>query len=259
MKSKMSKHFSTSLLFSNNVTDLSFGRYFFKLLQELYPELMPKKYGNTEPLKNSFDDDIEKMLSICWQNQFIWKPKIKDTLAFWSFSSLFGKQRLHSSLFLSGNPDKFRLTDIKLFYRELVSHNPADIGHIHILAEPEFNHNKRYYNEMVWALNIGFTTLELKKFLPNLAWGMFFGKPYIEMIGLEKLLKTPAYLVEQWHGGIYIQVTKDINDTYQEYDEFDRMRTRIKEYLGLHYFFSPDLSKSDYRVPTFNFSLYGEQ
>jgi hypothetical protein len=254
MKSKISTHFTTSLLLPIDVSDSSFGRFFFRTLQNLYPDLMPRKYGYTEPLKNVFDGDIEKMLMNCWQKGFIWKPQPRGTLAFWDFSVLFGEQRLHSSLCLSGNPKNFRLVDIKLLYRELIRHSPTDIGHIHILAEPELNHYKRYYNEMVWALNIGFATIELKKYIPNLAWGMFFGKPYVEMIGLEKLLIAPAFLVEQWNDGVYIQVTENIEDTFRNYEEFNKKRMQIKEYLGREYFFSPDLGKDDYRVPHFDFS-----
>jgi hypothetical protein len=245
--------FSTSLLLPIDIDDLSYGRFFFKTLQEIYPELMPRKYGLTEPLKNIFDGDIEKMLSTSWKDGFIWKPQEKGIEAFWRFSVLFGERRLHSKLLIYGNPKKFRLNDIKLLYHELIKRDPVDIGHIHILSEIEVNHNKHYYNEMTWDLNIGFNTIPLEKYIPNIAWGMFFGKPYIEMIGLEKLLKTPAYLVERWGDVIYIQITEHIEDTFEEYEEFDKLRTQVKEYLGQQYFFSPDLSKNAYQVPTFNF------
>jgi hypothetical protein len=254
MKSKISKHFTASLLLPIDVSDLSFGRFFFGILQELYPALMPIKYGFTEPLKNTFDGDVEKMLSTCWHKGFIWRPQLRGTLAFWDFSVLFGDERLHSSLCLSGSPKKFRVADIKVVCRELIRHSPTDIGHIHILAEPEFKHYWNYHDEMISCLNIGFVTVKLKKYIGNFAWGMFFGKPYVEMIGMEKLLKTPAYLVERWHDGVYIQVTDNIEDTFLNYEEFDKKRTRIKEYLGSQYFFNPDFGKNDYRVPNFDFS-----
>ena len=136
----------------------------------------------------------------------------------------------------------------------MIRYKPADIGYIHILAEPEFNQYRNYYDEMLSCLNIGFVTVKLKKYIGNLAWGMFFGKPYVEMIGLEKLLKSPAFLVEQWHDGVYIQVTDNIEDTFLNYEEFDQKRTRIKEYLGPQYFFNPYFGKNDYKVPNFNFS-----
>jgi hypothetical protein len=260
--------FSTSLLLPIDIDDLSYGRFFFKTLQEIYPELMPRKYDYIEPLKNVFDGDIEKMLSICWKpksisphrsHQFIWKPQIRSTEAFWSFSSLHGNQKIHSDLLIYGSPKKFKLANIKTLYLELMRHNPVDIGHIHILSEIEVNHNKNYYNEMVQPLQIGFVTLRLKKYIPNLAWGTFFGKPYIEMMGLEKLLETHAYLIERWGDGVYIQITENIEDTFQKYEEFDELRTQIKEYLGRQYFFSSDLPKSEYRVPNFVFSCDKEQ
>jgi hypothetical protein len=256
MKSKISKHFSTGLLLPIDISDLSFGRFFFEILQKLYPDLMPRKYGLTEPLKNIFDGDIEKLLLSYWKDGFIWKPTQKGTEAFWRFSTLFGKQRLHSELLIYGNYKKIVVDNIKLLYRELVRHTPADIGHIHILAEPEFKHYWNYHDEMISCLDIGFVTIKLKKYIGNFAWGMYFGKPYVEMMGLEKLLKSPAYLVEQWHDGVYIQVTDNIEDTFLNYEEFDKKRTRIKEYLGPQYFFNPDFGKNDYRVPDFDFSIH---
>lgn len=258
MNSKISSHFSTSLLLPIDASDLSYGRVFFKVLQETYPDMMPRKYGNTEPLKNVFDGDIEKMLLTSWKDTFIWKPTVKSAEALWHLNTLPEQQKIHCGLLMSGNPNKFRIDDIKMLYCELIKHNSAHIGHIHLLAEPELKQYRNYYNEMVWALNIGYTTLELKKFIPNLAWGTFFGKPYIELIGLEKLLKAPAFLVEKWHDGVYIQVSENIEDTSQKFDEFDRLRTRIKEHLGHQYFFSPDLPKSEYRVPEFKFSMSDE-
>jgi hypothetical protein len=255
--------FTTSLLLPIDIDDLSYGRFFFKTLSEIYPELMPRRFGDTEPLKNVFDGDVEKMLSICWQpksasphrsHQFIWRPKMKGTLAFWTFSTLFGDQKLHSDLHLSGRPKEFRINNIKMLYRKLIEYKSADIGYIHNPAESEFNKNKNYYNEMVYPLDIGFVTVELKKYIPNIAWGMFFGKPYIEMMGLEKLLNAPAFLVEKWHDGVYIQVTENIEDTFLNYEEFDRKRTLVKEYLGLQYFFNPDLGRNDYQAPNFVFS-----
>jgi hypothetical protein len=253
MKSKITKHFSTSLLFPIDIDNLSYGRHFFEIVQKIYPELMPRKYGNIEPLKNDFDGDIEKMLLTCWRDMFIWKSKVRSTEALWNINNIFGEQRIHSGLVIYGNPNKFKIDNIKALYRELIKHNSADIGHIHILAEPELQHYKQYYNEVVSALNVGFNTIPLKRCIGNLAWGMYFGKPYIEMIGLEKLLKTPAFLVEQCNDVVYLQVTENIEDIFHKYEEFERLRTQIKEYLGRQYFFHPDLAKNEYCVPMFNF------
>lgn len=254
MKSQLHTHFSTSLLLPIDVSDLSFGRFFFEMLQSNYPWLMPRKYGLTEPLKNIFDGDIDKMLSTSWKDGFTWKLQEKGTEALWSFSFFFRNQWIHSALHIYGNPKKFRIADIKSFYCELMTHGSADIGHIHIISDIEVNRNKQHHNETTWALNTGYTTLELMKYIPNLAWGMLFGKPYIEMMGLEKLLNAPAFLVEKWHDGVYIQITENIEDTYKNYEEFDKKRMQIKEYFGRQYFFLPDLPKSEYRVPNFDFS-----
>ncbi len=263
MKSETGGHFSAALLLPVTIDDVSYGNRFFKILQDIYPDLMPRKYGDTEPLKHVFDGDIEKMLSISWrprsaspycEHQFIWKPQLRGTLAFWSFSSMFGDQKLHSSLAISGKPSKFRLTNIESLHRGLMRHSPVDIGHIHILAHPELDHYKRYYDEMVSCLNIGFVTVKLKRYIGNLAWGTFFGRPYVEMMRVERLLSAPASVVERWGDGVYIQVTENIEDTVDNFEEFDRLRMEIKEHLGRHYFFSPDLPKSEYRAPTFDFT-----
>lgn len=252
MSSKISAHLSTSLLLPIDISDISFGRGFFEILQENYPEMMPRKYGNTEPLKNVFDGDLEKMLSTCWQHQFIWKSKVRGVEALWGFSCLMGEQKLHSELLLYGDFGKFKMDNIKLLHHRLMLHHNVDIGHIHILGEPELKRYKNYYNEVVSALNVGFSTVVLKRYIGNLAWGMYFGKPYIELIGLEKLLKAPAFLVEQFNDVVYLQITEHIEDVICNYDEFDRLRTQIKKYLGRQYFFSPDLAYNEYSVPTFH-------
>lgn len=72
------------------------------------------------------------------------------------------------------------------------------------------------------------TPIDLEIRLPEIRWMNYYGKPYIEMFGEEKLIRTPCYKVEKISDEVIaIQATenlfKDINDG---------VKIAIKKHLG---------------------------
>lgn len=75
--------------------------------------------------------------------------------------------------------------------------------------------------------------------LTDIVWLNVFGRPYVDMIGRERLLSTPAYSVKELpNGAIVVQASESpFEHGSKEYDERCK---KIKEHIGLQYFFDWD-------------------
>ncbi len=97
--------------------------------------------------------------------------------------------------------------------------------------------------------------VELEIRLPEIRWMNYYGKPYIEMFGEEKLMRTPCYKVEKISDGlIAIQATENLFE-----DIHDEVKATIKKYLGEDAFVWDNKRALSYkdkggRVPKFDFS-----
>jgi hypothetical protein len=107
------------------------------------------------------------------------------------------------------------------------------------------------------------TTNILNHWMPDIPWASVFGPEYIQMFGMEKLLAAPAYCVEQLSDdAIFMQLTGDMNDLFDEFKMVMTKREQIKHYLGYDCFYQKEMnyycknpadlpSETPYRVRTF--------
>lgn len=87
-------------------------------------------------------------------------------------------------------------------------------------------------------------TIELIHCLPDMYWGVVFGKAYSELFGMDKLLSVPAYHVEQLSDdAVYIQLSETLGDVLTDFDDVQAVREKVKEHLG-NAFFKPELAYS---------------
>lgn len=95
--------------------------------------------------------------------------------------------------------------------------------------------------------------LNLKIRLPEIRWMNFYGKPYVEMFGKEKLLSTPCFKAEAITEDIIaIQATENLFENIP-----DEVKTNIKMHLGKDAFVWGNKSiwtYKDSKVPKFDFS-----
>ena len=74
--------------------------------------------------------------------------------------------------------------------------------------------------------------------IPNLYWVNFFGKPYVEMIGVDKVRMSPCHRIEEMSdGGIMLMLTETPEESISK--EGRAKAKEVKEHLGIQYFFDP--------------------
>jgi hypothetical protein len=74
------------------------------------------------------------------------------------------------------------------------------------------------------------------RYLPGIFTANFFGRPYTDLIGRDRLLNAPAPRVESVDAGVLVV----LGDDPREWDSIDRRRLddEVVEYLGREFFFS---------------------
>lgn len=78
-----------------------------------------------------------------------------------------------------------------------------------------------------------------------------FGEPYASHFGREVVRSAPAAVVEELGPNQFsLQLTDDLADVSERYDEFETRRESVKRHLGKTAFFDPDSPPFDpYELP----------
>ncbi len=88
--------------------------------------------------------------------------------------------------------------------------------------------------------------------LPGVYWANFFGRPYIEFFGREKLLAAPCYEVREINDDLILLVTAESLNA-PELIESDEVVNQVKEYLNQNAFAGPHFPQEPCAVPNFSF------
>ena len=150
---------------------------------------------------------------------------------------------------LPSRAGEFTIDPAVRFLRGLHRHVPIDVASIHVDHDTDFEDRVRY-RRRVEPFIAGLTTHCLRKGLPDVSWAMLFGPPYIQLFGLQHLLRTPAAVVEEMAGGVYVQLTEDTNDVGVHRESYLAAQRAAREHLGADAFLG-DASAGQIRVPEF--------
>jgi hypothetical protein len=98
---------------------------------------------------------------------------------------------------------------------------------------------------------------DMVKHLPAIYWSQVFGPPYVRLFGLDKLLSTPAFKVEQLGPeSVYIQLTETLFDVRERTDHVKGIRQQVIAHLDPDnniIFNANNPPDHIYRVPDFQF------
>ena len=230
-----------------------FARFFWSLLRDEFSELFPGMYGRDEPLSfqisnSSVDPLVEIGLENCYS--IIWKPRDRPNVeGILDFTN--GKR--HSAVTIYGNPKQLSAPELQKVILRTASEVPVVVGFVHLICDAEFEATRPWNRQLYQPFNSGINPRELERYLPNLAWLTFFGRPYVDIMGADVLANTPAYWVEQVDDGYYVQLTEDIYDVANNYEAFDAVLEEAKAHIGRKFFFDKTGEVEQYVAPEFKY------
>lgn len=165
-----------------------------------------------------------------------------------------GKQTAWLSVWT--NVDKLESASIlSELLMDVASRFGATYGYMHYISDPEIRNGNIGDTVKGNASNpsmMVMTRWKLVRCLPDLYWANIFGPEYVELFGgRERVLSTPAPTIKELAPNtFYIQLSNDILDFVNRYDEIDALRERVKEHLGRDCFFDYETKFGGvYRVP----------
>lgn len=247
-----------NLLTGTDLSSKAEGRRLLEIWSDMLPGFLPELYGNFEPLRASFPDDgLEKVLDR-WDWPFLMKrkkPRMSGSVFMGS-----AKRQMHGWIHISFDGGKFD-DHIVQFAKRVAIEFDAVFGFIHPMTKAEFQ--GKSFSRGVFTLHadaeirtLRVTTRDLNESLPDLYFGTFFGRPYIDLFGASKLKSVSGcYSNEFLHNDLfYLQICEEISDVENDFARFDRLRENARLRLDSDAFWDRSLDSSHrYNTPTFSF------
>ncbi|MFL9866737.1 hypothetical protein PQR67_21385 [Paraburkholderia fungorum] len=214
--------------------------------EEVFPNVLPEKWGWWEPLDRAFDaQNIEALVpaagtceTVFWQRKKC--PKAEGAFSVrWRSKSPMVKDT-HSNIDLT-----LELADVE---QDLLVHaletlsvrTEADIAILDVA-------NARYEDFAFDSASAPFgerfmlVTHVLRHWLPDVFWGTVFGPPYVRLFGKDRLMSAPAAVVKELgEEMIYLQLTDKLADTIFNFDAVLASRLAVKAHLAVDAFFQSE-------------------
>lgn len=130
--------------------------------------------------------------------------------------------------------------ELVAFVRELGESLDADFGYVTVLAEHEGVLPTMYL-----------TQLDLRRWLPEVWHGLLLGGPYLELIGADRIRRTPAHTVARsGPHAFWVQLGPLVVSRREPEQQAERdRRETVRDHLGPDLFWRPD--RRVYRTPAF--------
>lgn len=234
------------LLTPLSLAEISSGAQLLDLLIRTAPDLTPEFCGNFEPVRTPFRS-IEE---VPWKSPFLWKRTtgVRADGAVW-----FANPDNHSATYLRVAGPRQPTDQVVAFVQASAVALSLDFAYVHLMTEKETKAPRISY-DMWYPIDIGVTSTDLRKGVPNVCWAMVLGPPYVRMIGREKLLSAPCFAVRELSDEhLYLQLTARVEDVHEDFEGFDELRHKLKAYLGESVFLAPNTAQSARAVPTFTY------
>ncbi|MCP1659726.1 hypothetical protein [Neisseria perflava] len=211
-------------------------------------------WGLYEPTKKFDAHFLERLNVAVEKDEFLpelqqlnWKIR-KNPEALGGFSAvrmLANNAPLHmmERLYLRLNIDEEKIfLELYEYFKYRLRHNQADYAFIEYMTYPRMLDYLGIsccdgHDEETKEPHMIVTTHELRHWLPNLPWLAYFGRPYVELFGEEKLAQAPVYRVEKIGEGYLLQLTENISDMVTDYESYRAKEQAVKAYLNPNAFY----------------------
>lgn len=216
------------------------------------PSMAPDKWCffepfNQKPPKNNDWSFLTDFPDFAWTSLY-WK-RLKKTRSWGGFLPALAKKyhqdSTHASEIFYLEFHQLSLSEVYGYLKRSAEPNHIDIGGCDSFTQEYYDDFFR--NVITHAGEMGgeflLYTRVLQHWLPDLYWITVFGKPYVNLFGLDKLLSAPCYQVEQiGEDAVIMQMTANPQDMLENYSEIRRVKQAVKEHLNPRAFFNQDMA-----------------
>ena len=219
------KYVLLSLVTRKELPKEPYGRKILSLFYDIYPLLAPQYANYYEPVNNQVNSAAE-------------------ALEYWGYDPFLCRRKntIVGSWYISEDMNKITWVNLEYnwspkvdwfkFFKELISATSVYFGYVHVFTEREIE--PAAVGSAIGSFTRGTPAIQLKKGIPNLGWGNYFGQEYVKEIDVS-LLKKHGFDVQKLGEGYVFHITENLSDVIDSYVSFDERRKLLKS------LFRPDL------------------
>lgn len=222
------------LLTRHSMSSSSTGAEFFDLLISTAPQLVPRKYDVSEPIRRVFNPArVSDALTIWGGPRFFWETVEKGGEG----AYIEGISRnLCDVIKISIECDEFESSSLLDFLEKAASAFNAEFAYLHKTFDEELE-DRDFYRMHVMPFCQGLSAPEFEKGLPGVAWAMYFGGAWIQHLKGDRLWNAPVFASKAVpSGGVLLQVTERLEHFGPEYEEFRLRRRELVEHIDADVF-----------------------
>ncbi len=198
-----------------------FGKKILSLFYEQYPTLAPQFANFHEPVNNPIKTIDEALEFWVWENFpiFLCRRKTSIVGSWWINKDIKHIGGLRFNYNWNNNVNWHKL------FNELISASKAFFGYIHVFTDREIVPSAA--GSAISSFLHGTPGHSLEKGIPNLGWANYFGEEYVKEIDVP-LLQKNGFNIQKLGDGYVFNVTANLSDVINSYDEFNERRKVLK-------------------------------
>lgn len=218
-------------LVPNNLQEQSHLEAVLGIIERHGRSISPVRFGHCHPLRTKFDGNVASLWEAFAQGSLLWRAQE-------GFVHIVRGEcdGAHSVVSIELSRKALSSQSLISLTQELSLYLQPDLAVLHLLNEKDLPSDIKAGVAVPAAdsdVYFGVSVEQLALGLPGLFWGMFFGRPYCSMFGVERLLSAPceakAKLSEDL---VYLQLTGDILDVEANYEIVSNAKRGVAAHLG---------------------------
>jgi len=219
----------------------------------------PDRYGSIEPLRRGdFVGDLDKVLeewhqglhSLDWKRD---KPNLTG-----GFHGSWLPDFLHSNECVITKDAAKDQAWLCSYFEAASNQSLADYAVLHVVGQQDVDRSRASGgwvssgSTKLGDYTLFPTTHRLRGGLPNMFWSTVLGRPYVSIMGRNRLLSCPdADVVELDYGGIRVTSRLPFWAARTEPEAFENWRDTVREHIGREFFVDAPVYGKTARVPQF--------
>lgn len=211
------KYILISLIIDGKMTK-NYGRTLLSFFYNNYLNLAPQFANFYEPV-NKIVSSVEEAIMFWEDQEFLCRRKTK-VKGYWGIGTDRSEIAYHHF-----NYTWNKSIDWYNLLQDLIKLSKAYFGYVHVFTDNEII--GAYLGSPASVFQHGPASFHLKKGIPQLGWGNYFGEEYVKEIDVD-LLKKNGFEIKPLGEGYVFNVTPQLSDVINNYEEFDARRTLLK-------------------------------
>jgi hypothetical protein len=236
----------------NRLDDESSWLSLFESLEQDAPWLVPRRWGEAEPLRQKWAGASATASRAAGRGSFRGETDSGGTIHILKRQTPFD---LHTWFQVDVPFDEAQSEAAIALFKSIASIMDANYGHLHLLHPQAWGDTHlRYARIYDGEARLSVPPWVLELYLPNIYWGTVLGPDYITLFGAQVIASAPCKVVDPFdEDRFYLQATAALTDCRETGDGYVGVARAVMDHLGRDAFVDPAHYQRRGRAPDFSY------